>query len=319
MSFVIRKPGILTTVQDLGRSGSKRFGINPNGAMDTAAVRAVNIALGNDENDAVLEMHFPAPEIDFEDATAFGISGGDFAAELDSKAVANWSTANAEKGSVLKFRRKNSGNRAYLAVKGGIQVEPWLGSRSTNITGHAGGFHGRALGVGDLIQCAESSIEIPIAIGRSFGNRYAASTTLRILPSGEFEMLTALSELALTNGPFLITRESNRMGFRLRGEPLHLLHEKQLVSSAATFGTMQLLPDGQIIILMADHQTAGGYPRIGNIISADLPIAGQLGPGDQVVFKTVTLREAENARARFERDIDFFKVGCRLRNGAAVL
>ncbi len=312
MSLIVRKPGILTTVQDLGRFGSRRFGINPNGTMDKAAVRAINVALGNDENAAVLEMHFPAPEIEFDLETAFGISGADFGAELDGGPIRNWSTAQAPKGTVLKFRKKALGSRAYLAVRNGLDIEPWLGSRSTNLLANAGGF-GRQLAAGDVVQCRESRIDSPISIGPSFSAGYTAVPALRILPSGEYGLLTALSEQVFLSERFTLTNDSNRMGFRLKGPELHLVENKTLVSSAASFGTIQLLPDGQMIILMADHQTAGGYPRIGNIISADLPIAGQLGPGDRVTFKVVSVMEAENALAEFERELSFLKMGVRLK------
>lgn len=312
MSLIIRKPGILTTVQDLGRFGLRQLGVNPNGPMDSASVRAMNIALGNSENAAVLEMHFPAAEIEFTCDTAICIGGAELSATLDDTPITNWQTSTAPKGTVLKFDKKFSGHRCYLAVRGGLSVDKWLGSSSTNVLATVGGLEGRALVAGDAIVCRHSTITTPITIGRSLIPRYASFPTLRVVPSGEFELLTAFSEQTFQNGPFTLTNESNRMGFRLKGEPLHLLHPKELVSSAASFGTIQLLPDGQMIVLMADHQTAGGYPRIANIISADLPIAGQLGPGGRVTFKVVSTEDAEAAYLRFERDLRFFKVGLSL-------
>lgn len=314
MSLRIRKPGILTTVQDLGRFGTRRLGVNANGPMDLAAVRAINISLGNDENDAVLEMHFPASEIEFDRDTAFCIGGADFGATLDSQPIENWCSATALKSQVLKFTKNISGNRAYLAVRGGLQIEKWLESSSTNILAGVGGHKGRALVAGDVVECSESTIRSSIRIGRSLVRRYSRFPTLRVVPSGEFELLTSLSECAFQNEMFTLTNDCNRMGFRLKGEPLHLLHPKELVSSATSFGTIQLLPEGQMIVLMADHQTAGGYPRIANIISADLPVAGQLGPGDKVSFKVVSVKEAEEAQLRFERDLRFFRVGINLQN-----
>ena len=313
MSLLIRKPGILTTVQDLGRTGSRRFGINPTGVMDTLAARAINIALGNNENDAVLEMHFPAAEVEFTQGTNFAISGADFDAELDGTSISTWQTANAGKGGVLRFREKVKGNRAYLAVKGGFKVDEWLYSRSTNLAAGVGGLSGRALNVGDKIECEGSQNGNSIWIGRSLIPRYSQFPTLRIVPSGEFALLSAVSERVLLNEMFTLAKASNRMGYRLEGEPLHLLHEKELISSATSFGTVQLLPDGQMVILMADHQTSGGYPRLGNLISADLPIAAQLGPGDRVGFKLVSVSEAEQIRMELELELTLFKVGCRLR------
>ncbi len=317
MGLIIRKPGMLTTIQDLGRTGSRRFGINPNGAMDTLAVRAINIALGNDENAAVVEMHFPAPEIEFDADASFGIAGADFGCEVDGEPVRNGSISIAAKGSVMKFRRKFAGNRAYLAVKGGFSLHPWLGSRSTNLAAHAGGFHGRPLAAGDVLECMETSGGGHISLGPSFAN-HVGGDRLRVVPSGEYDLLTAISEQAFLSEQFVLTNDSNRMGFRLNGTPLHLLENISLASSATSFGTIQLLPDGQLIILMADHQTTGGYPRIGNIISADLPIAGQLGSGDQIRFEVVSVAEAEEAAVEVEREFRFFKMGVQLRRGVTV-
>ena len=313
MSVLIRNPGILTTVQDLGRTGFRRFGINPNGVMDTAAARTINIALGNDENAAVLEMHFPASEIEFEDDTTFALGGADFGAEVDGKPVSNWGTTVAEKGSILKFRGKVNGNRAYLAVKGGFDADAWLGSKSTNLVARVGGVSGRALAAGDVLKCASTNIGSSISIGRSLVPRYSRFPTLRIVAGAEFGLLTAISERTLFSEMFSLTKDSNRMGYRLSGEPLHLLHDKELVSSGTAFGTIQLPPGGQMIILMADHQTSGGYPRIGNVVSADLPVAAQLGPNDRVAFKLVSVADAEEIQMEFERELSLFKVGCSFR------
>ena len=308
---------MLATIQDLGRTGSRRFGINPNGAMDPLAVRAINIALGNDENTSVLEMHFPAPEIEFAADTTFGIAGADFGCVINGEPVQNGSARNAAKGSILKFTRKFAGNRAYLAVKGGFSVAAWLGSHSTNVAAHAGGLHGRPLAAGDVLECKAVRDGSELVLGPSFANHVEGSHRLRVIPSGEFDLLTALSEQVFLSEQFTLSPDSNRMGFRLKGPPLHLLENRSLLSSATSFGTIQLLPDGQMIILMADHQTTGGYPRIGNVISADLPIAGQLGAGDRIGFEVVSIAEAEQAAIDVERDLRFFKMGVRLRRGTA--
>ena len=313
MSLLIRKPGILTTIQDLGRRGSRRFGINPNGVMDTIAARAINIALGNDEYEAVLEMHFPAAEIEFTDDAFLAIGGADFAPELDGARISNWQTVKGQKDSILKFPEKINGNRAYLAVKGGFDIELWLDSKSTNLAAGVGGFSGRALVAGDKIACTKSRDGSSISIGRSLLPRYSRFPTLRIIPGGEFDLLSAVSERFLLNEMFTLTKDSNRMGFRLEGKPIHLLHNKELVSSTTAFGTIQLLPDGQMVMLMADHQTSGGYPRIGNVISADLPIAAQLGPNDRVAFKFVDIHEAEEIQIKLEHELTLFKVACRLK------
>ena len=151
MSINIKKAGFLTTVQDLGRNGFRRFGINPNGAMDKTAVRLINILLGNAESEAVLEMHFPAPEILFEAIRSSRSAARISVRDLNNDALENWRVYFAAKDRVLKFTGKNFGNRAYLAIRGGLQIEKWLNSASTNLIANIGGFHGRVLKMGDVI------------------------------------------------------------------------------------------------------------------------------------------------------------------------
>ncbi len=145
MSIIIQKSGILSTIQDLGRIGFRRFGINPNGAMDKTAVRLINILLGNDETEAVLEMHFPAPGILFEEDMIAALGGAEFGAKLDDKLIENWRPYFIKKNQTLIFTKKAFGNRAYLSIKGGFKIEKWLGSASTNLTAEIGGFEGRSL------------------------------------------------------------------------------------------------------------------------------------------------------------------------------
>lgn len=313
MSLLIKKPGILSTIQDLGRVGSRHLGINPGGVMDRASARALNIVLGNQQTSAVLETHFPAAEVQFESETFFAIGGADFGAELDGEPVQNWGTTTAAEGSVLRFKKRLSGQRAYLAVKGGIRVDAWLGSFSTNLTAEMGGHEGRRLAAGDRIGCDGSAGSITLTIGPSLQPRSGPHVTVRVVRGSEYERLTAISERDLMTEAFALTRDCDRMGYRLGGRALHLLHPCEMVSAAVSFGTIQLLPDGQMIVLMADHQTSGGYPRIGNVISADLPTLAQCGPGDEIRFEVVTIEEAERLAMSFEQELNYLRVGCRLQ------
>lgn len=316
MSLLVRKPGVLTTVQDLGRSGWRASGINPGGAMDTTAARVANILLSNDENEAVLEMHFPAGEFEFECDTAFALAGGDLAARLNDRDLRNWASFNAEKGDILKFTERRTGSRAYLAVAGGYVTDEWLGSRSTNLIAEAGGYHGRKLSAGDRIISRSPQNVLELSCGPSIIPRYSRQPTLRVIAGPEFERLTALSERDLFNDTFTLTRDSNRMGFRLNGKPLFMLDRIDMVSAAVNYGTIQLLPDGQMVILMADHQTSGGYPRIAVVIAADIPLAAQLSSGDRAGFHLVSLAEAESAAESLEKDIRILKLGVRLAAAA---
>jgi antagonist of KipI len=317
MSLLISKPGILTTVQDLGRNGFRRFGINQSGAMDRIAFRLINSLLGNDETEAVLEMHFPAPEILFEEPAVCALGGADFSAILNGEPVENWRLFLAPKGSLLKFGQRSSGNRAYLAVKGGFGVVPWLKSTSTNLPARIGGFDGRKLRPGDRIPFKRPITGRPPRFIQKISNSmipfYSKFPTVRVVAGAEFDDLTAVSRRNFLNENFTISRNSDRMGFRLIGEPLHLIQNKELVSSAVSFGTIQRLPDGQLITLMADHQTSGGYPRLANIISTDLPLIAQLGANDQVAFHLISIGDAESLLIDFENNLNKLKIAGKYR------
>jgi antagonist of KipI len=313
MSLRILKPGILSTIQDLGRTGRRSLGINPNGAMDHTAMRLLNILLGNDENEAVLEMHFPAGEFVFGSECSFALAGADFSPTLNDVPIRNWSAIKAIPGDTLKFRERITGMRAYLSIAGGLEIPEWLGSKSTNLTAAAGGLKGRSLNAGDSIEFSTPHNTIkPRALGPSLIPKYSRFPTVRVIAGGEFDLLTAVSERSFLSGAFTLSNDSNRMGFRLGGEPLYVIDEIKMISAGVDFGTIQLLPDGQLIVLMADHQTSGGYPRIAGVITADLPLLAQLGPGDGVGFHLVSIDEAERSLLAFDRDVRFLNTGIRL-------
>lgn len=322
MSIFVKKSGILTTIQDLGRKDFRRFGINPNGAMDAQAVRLINILLGNDEKEAVLEIHFPAPIFEFEENAVIALGGADFNAKINDKSIENWRSYFVEKGSILNFEEKNFGSRTYFAVKGGLAIEKWLGSFSTNLHAEIGGFQGRSLQKGDRLFLKQTTNDkqqtTNYKISTSLIPNYQESVAkIRVVEGAELQMLTALSELSFLKQEFTISPNSDRMGFRLRGEPLYLLDKIELVSSAVNFGTIQLLPDGQMIVLVADHQTSGGYPRIANVVSADLPILAQFDPNENIGFEIISQEQAENLLMNFENELNYLKFGVanKLKNG----
>ncbi len=305
MAILLRKPGMLTTVQDLGSTGFQRFGVNPGGAMDRTAVRLLNALLGNAENAAVLEMHFPAAEILFESDTTFALGGANFAAELNGTSVSNWRCIRARSGDSLRFTGLVKGTRAYLACGGGMVYEKALGEVTKRLEGET-----RI----EIKESHSSRTYVNAKIAHSLLPHYSRFPTVRVIDGPESVSLTAKSEAALFHEQFLVTQDSNRMGFRLEGEPLYRLNEEEMISAGVTFGTVQLLPSGQMIVLMADHQTSGGYPRIAQVISHDLPLLGQLGPGDKVAFHRVEIPEAERIALRFERDLDLLRTGVSLRS-----
>lgn len=316
MSLLIKKPGIFSTVQDGGRFGSRRFGINPNGPMDVAAARVAAVLAGLDDGAAVLEMHFPAAEIVFEEETVFVIAGADFDARLDGKVIDDWRPHSATAGATLRFKSKNRGNRVYLAVSKGLGVDDWLGSASTNVRAGAGGVEGRQLRAGDRIPFAgltNSPKGLNFSAAPSLRPRYSAFPTVRIVGGAEFDLLTPKSRELFMSATFFVDKDSDRMGFRLDGATLELSQPREMISSGVGFGTIQILPGGQPIVLMADHQTVGGYPRLAHIIPTDLPLVAQLGTNDGLGFHLVTTDVAERALIDWESDFRLLKAAMRFR------
>ncbi len=317
MSILFLTNSLLTTVQDPGRRGYGALGVNPNGAMDRGALRLINILLGNDESEAVLEIHFPAPKILFEESALIALGGADFGASLDAEEIGNWQTIRVEKGQTLSFTHKNWGQRLYLSIKDGFRIDAWLNSKSTNLKAGNGGFEGRKLQKNDRIefkvQSSKFKVQSPLKLSQHFLPYRKNSNLIRLIEGAEFNLLAPHSSENFLKKSFQISQDSDRMGYRLTGDPLYLLDEKELVSSAVTFGTIQLLPTGQLIILMADHQTTGGYPRLANVIAQDLPILAQRGAHEKVYFQMISLEEAENIALEFERDLNLLKIGCEFK------
>lgn len=285
--------------------------------MDQSAARLVNILIGNDETEAVLEIHFPAPQIRVEANAVIAIGGASFSPTLDDEPLENWRPYFVKKGSQLKFQNKTNGNRAYLAVHGGFKLHRWLGSASTNLAAKIGGLDGRKLAVGDRlgfnIEVNTQPDLVAARISTSLLPSYSRFPTVRVIAGAEFALLSERAQQEMLAHDFAISTKSDRMGFRLQGEPIVLSRPYELVSAAVSFGTIQLLPDGQLIVLMADHQTSGGYPRIAHVISRDLPLIGQLGANDKVAFHVIPLAEAERIALEFENELNFFRVGCRFQ------
>lgn len=306
MSLLIKKEGIYTTVQGLGTYGLQRFGINPQGSMDRTAARLINLILGNSDSEPVIEMHFPAGEIIFEEACVFALGGADFHASLAGEYVENWRCLRVKEAAVLKFGEKIRGNRCYLAVEGGLGIVTSNDSES-----HASIFGNQRLKKGYRIDYAPQNMALA---GRQVASSmlpiYSSFPTVRIVAGGEFAFLTVADQQALIKENFVITNDSNRMGFRLNGPAFKPINTTEMVSAAVSFGTIQLLPSGQLIVLMADHQTSGGYPRIANVIAVDLPLLAQLGPNDKVAFKLIGIDEAERVTMQSEHDLQRLRVGC---------
>lgn len=331
MSLTIVKPGLLTTVQDLGRYGAQQYGVNVGGAMDALALRLANLLVGNAETAAGLEITMLGPEIGFERPTLISVCGGDLAPTLNGRALPLWTTALAPAGGVLRFGPARLGCRAYLAAAGGVDVPVRMNSRSTNLRAGFGGWEGRALREGDRLPLGE-----PAAVGRRMEAllsgeaqadggvaagrwsvapelvpAYGAQPEVRAVAGQELELFDADSVARFFGERYTVRAESDRMGYRLSGATLRLAEPVELVSSAVTFGTVQVPPDGQPIVLMADRQTTGGYPKIAQVVSADWPLLAQASLGGTVRFRLVSLHEAQRLYLKQERSVRMLREGLR--------
>ena len=290
MSLKIIKAGLFDTIQDMGRYGYQHLGINPGGCMDGYAAHLANSLLGKDAGSAVIEMHFPAAMILFEEDALICITGADMTPAINEYVIPLNQPVRINKNDVLAFRGLRAGARCYLSVLYDFKIEKWLGSWSTNVLAGAGGFKGRLLRRDDVIEFDERSVEI--SVPKAFGTDIYKEK-VQFIRGHEYSCLDEKSQKTFELNNFTITKNSNRMGYRLAGDPMLRTDKEELISSPVTFGTIQLLPDGQLIILMADHQTTGGYPRIGTVISADLPLLAQKKTGDIIRFVETDIINAE--------------------------
>ncbi|MBC9913048.1 biotin-dependent carboxyltransferase family protein [Chitinophaga varians] len=311
MSIVVLQQGIMDTIQDKGRYGFQHLGINPGGVMDRIAMAVANALTGNPPDEAVLELHFPAGKYLFEAPALIALSGADFSATIDGRAVPLHQPLYVPAGAMLAFEKLRTGARCYLAVRYGFALTPWLGSCSTHLKVAQGGFKGRALRKNDQLPLRQ-----PL---QTIGDRhmfpwtaatdhlYNTQDTIRILPGACWDMLDAPSQQQLLTGSFRIGPHSDRMGFRLNGAPLRTHKKEEQLSAGICKGAIQLLPDGQLIILIADHQTTGGYPVAAHVATADIPALAQYQPGQSLQFSITDREAAEEALWQQERAIRYLQ------------
>lgn len=317
MSLEIIKAGMCDTVQDAGRFGYQHLGINPTGAMDVVAMRIANALVGNPLNEAVIEVCFPASTFLFHTPALIALSGADFSASLNGITLGINQLIYVPANATLKFSKKKEGSFCYLAVQRGFQVEPWLNSKSTNTKAEAGGRDGRILKKGDsipFIKQVKNDEKVKIFPWRANVSAfYSTTNVIRCIKGNEYDWLSKKSQGDVEKKNFSISTQSDRMGYRLRGEELKQTTKEQLLSTAVTFGTVQLLPNGHLIILLADHQTTGGYPRIAQVIRADHASLVQTRSNDVVHFDFITLEEAEDHLRKQQRSLEQLRLSCLLK------
>ncbi len=321
MSISIIKSGLLGTIQDTGRYGYGSVGINCGGAMDRYAAQVANMLVGNHANEAVMEIHFPGPQILFEQNALISITGANFTPTLNDVELPLWQPMIIRKNTILHFPKLEYGARCYIAIHGGFCIEEWLGSYSTNIKANAGGYRGRKFEKGDELSAKENTIYfagmmkegkdvVPFSWRADVTNVYQHPHEILFIEGNEFSNLTETSASDFLENNFIIHPYSDRMGYRLKGPAIEFKHQNELVSTGVSFGTIQLLPDGELIILMADHQTTGGYPRIGHVITAHLPKLAQLRPSECIQFTKTTIENAEAILFAQQKELGILQTAC---------
>lgn len=320
MGMEILKAGMLTTVQDLGRTGYQKFGMIKGGAMDPLALRIANLLVGNEEHAATLEMTLFGASILFQQEAVIAISGGDMSPTIDGKPVRAYRSIWVKEGSVLKIGQAKQGCRTYVALAGGIEVPEVMHSSSTYLRAGIGGYQGRALEKNDILHLKQATScnkglwnrlrqrntsfqESNWVVNSQLKSRWSTASSIRVFAGREFHWFTKESHETVFSKPFWISTESDRMGYRLDGPTLKLDYTADLLSEAVTFGTIQVPADGKPIILMADRQTTGGYAKMLQIATVDLPKAAQLKPGDELTFQKIEHQEAEQLFLEREQEL----------------
>ncbi|KAA8995772.1 biotin-dependent carboxyltransferase family protein [Affinibrenneria salicis] len=306
MGIQVIKPGLCTTIHDQGRYGYQHLGVPVSGPMDEVSHTLANLLVGNPRDCSTLEVTLLGPELLFQSRCLMAIAGADLSATLDGAAIKPGVAMRVEAGGILRFGQRISGARAYIAVHGGYLIPPVLGSRSTYCHGRFGGIAGRPLQAGDQIAIPSSFRNVLPRLPPPQSlmvDRFPAAP-IRVIAGREWRYFSEEARQALTENDYQISSESERMGYRLIGDALSLREPLELLSEAVTFGTIQVPPSGQPILLMADRQTTGGYPKIAHVISVDLPLLAQRLPGETIHFALCDLHQAQMLRIERARLID---------------
>lgn len=326
--ITVTKAGLLSTIQDLGRYGFQKYGVIASGAMDTLSHRMANLLVGNTENAPTIEMTILGPHIQFHQDTLIAICGGDLTPTINGIPVRAWRSVLVKKGAELRFGSARTGCRAYLAVAGGFSIPSIMASTSTYLRAKIGGFHGRAFQKGDQIffhspnelslkmikqlhtrMNNQPFIEMGWSVASDLIPSLKKSPFIRVMNGRHYHLFSKASQEKLFTEPFKVTAQSDRMGYRLQGPTLGLEQAQDMLSEAVTFGTIQVPAEGNPIVLLADRQTTGGYPIIGQITSVDLSLIAQAKPGDEIYFSRVTLEEAQLLYLKREEKMKQLKHG----------
>ena len=295
MSIKVITPGMLSTIQDGGRKGFAAMGFNASGVMDVRSYHIANALVGNFTDEAVIEMTYLGGSFKFLESNHIAITGADMSPKLDGVPVEMYTTVFVKQDETLTFSAAKSGMRAYIAVRGGIDVPVIMGSRSTNLKCKLGGLDGRPLKAGDIVPCRDVYDEfhkhlIHSAPKEDFGSD---EITVRVLLGPQDDYFTDHGIKTFLNSTYTVTNESDRMGCKLSGEKIEYKNTVDIISDGIVFGSIQIPRTGNPIIMLADRQTTGGYAKIATVISVDLPLLAQARPGTKVHFELIDRQKAE--------------------------
>ena len=296
--------GMLSTVQDLGRFKVMKNGFTQSGVMDAYSTKIANKLCKNDINAPVIEMTMFGITAKFKGEHIFAISGGIFDVSLNNKPVRTNKAYIAKDGDVLSIKGAKQGLRCYLAVAGGFDVPLFMGSASTNLKINVGGFNGRKLKAGDILKIGKADKIKNIEKRELPENTYNNTVRVRVVLGPQDDMFSENDLMLFSKQQYTVTSDLDRMGIRLWGIALRGKEKLEIISDAITFGSIQITNSGMPIILMADHQTTGGYAKIATVISADLPKLAQVKPNDKISFEIIDIDTAEKAAIKQKKFID---------------
>jgi KipI family sensor histidine kinase inhibitor len=294
-TVTILRSGLFTTIQDRGRWGHQGIGVPVSGAMDLASHRAANALVGNPADAATLEATLLGPELRIEQDTMLAVTGADLSARIDGTDVPLNTPIRGRAGAVLRFGDRRLGTRAYVACDGGIAVPAVLDSRATHIVSAMGGVDGRPVKAGDRLPLGPPAPALPLQAVGAPVTHAAGGVRVRVLPGPQDDYFTDAAFEALQRCRFSVSTQSDRMGYRLQGGRIPRAAGREMISDATFAGAIQVPASGEPILLMADRQTTGGYPQIATVITADLPGAAQLAPGDWIEFEICSRADAKAA------------------------
>lgn len=300
-ALVVVEPGLLTTVQDLGRFGYQRVGIPPSGPLDRPAFVLANRLVGNPDGAAGLELTLKGPRLEVRRECVVAVTGAEMGLTVNGEEAPAWTAVRVRPGDVVAFRMAPAGCRAYLAVAGGIDVPVTLGSRATYLRGRLGGLEGRALQKGDGLPIGAPAAPADRVEGRTIPAArrpaYPGEVECRVVLGPQDDRFTAEGIAAFLGGPYTVAPQADRMGYRLGGPVIRHARGHDILSDGIPLGGIQVPGEGQPIVLLVDRQTTGGYTKIATVISVDVARIGQTRPGQRVGFRQVTLAEAHAALA----------------------